>query len=78
MKPVSEQKPDALTIQLAYNIGLGRQPTGEEVENWGSSGSSLEQLMRTILSSAEHDGLFSTGDYAQVGEVDGKAVYRKK
>lgn len=55
MPPVSVQIPDALTIQLAYNIGLDRQPSDKEVASWNDK--TVEQLMRTILESDEHKAL---------------------
>jgi len=53
--PTSQSTPDALTIQLAYNIGLLRQPSDQEVKSWADK--TTEQLMRTILESDEHKNL---------------------
>lgn len=74
MPPVSEQKPDALTIQLNYNLGADRQPTDEEVKGWGDSGYSVEQLGRTLLESPEHKELMrlvGVGRAYEKGELTG-------
>jgi hypothetical protein len=50
---VSEQIPDAVTIQLEYNNGLLRQPSNGELASW--AGKTLEEVQRGILGSPEHE-----------------------
>jgi hypothetical protein len=58
MQPTSQQIPDALTVQLAYNMGLRRQPKDEELKSW--SDKTLEQLQRGIIDSTEYKNLWAT------------------
>lgn len=51
--PASQKKPDDLLIRLAYNIGLFRQPSDEEIAHWRDF--NTEQMLRAILESDEHN-----------------------
>lgn len=53
----SEQKVDELTVRLAYNNGLFRQPSDDELKHWVDAGVTVEQVLRAILTSPEHEQL---------------------
>lgn len=52
--PSSQDIADGLTIQLAYNLGLGRQPTTEEIQGWENQKVTVEQILRSVWTAPEH------------------------
>lgn len=76
--PASQQKVDELTVRLGYNIGMFRQPRDDEIKHWLDSGLNVEQFLRAILISKEHESIGKAASITDFEPLEEPVFVKKK